>query len=58
MTKKTKNQEINNQPENLPIEEIVINLGFWITMAVNASQRLVKERMGANGVSEPEPDKK
>lgn len=51
------NENSNSLPQLPPLDEIIINLGFWVTMAQRASQVLVNQRFN-NGVSESVEDKK
>lgn len=51
------NENSNFQPQLPPLEDIIINLGFWVTIAQRAGQVLVNQRFN-NGVSESVEDKK
>ena len=41
--------------QDIPLEEIVLNLGFWLDMAIHQGKRIAVSKF--NGMSKSEPDK-
>lgn len=41
--------------QEIPLDELVLNLGFWLDMAIHQGKRIAMSKF--NGVSKSEPDK-